>query len=453
MKFVSKLRSRGVSHRKLNYVMVGLVIVFSVLLLVSVYLTMSGYNTMRKATDDYIDLEKAATGMRVGSDYLTEQVRAFVVTGDRQYYDNYFREANVTRRRDTALEAIEQHLSDTTASRALRASKEASDRLMESEYHAMLLIIAADSDYELDDFTELKATGNMLPQNELLLSTAEKTEKARSIVFDTDYLRQKEAIMGKIDECLNYIETDTRAKEVEAADQMRGRLALQQIYIFALIIIVLIMVVLTAVLVTGPLLRAIPRIRDDQPLDVTGAYEYRFLAKTYNRIYGSNKEKSARLAYQATHDELTGAYNRSGYESLCKLVCVTDYAMVLLDIDRFKSFNDEHGHDVGDMVLSRVSETLKKQFRADDYVCRIGGDEFVVLVTNIKPDHRDLILRKIENVNSELSECENPELVASISVGVAFGNENIAMREVFKKADDALYDVKQNGRSSCKFAE
>ena len=76
-----------------------------------------------------------------------------------------------------------------------------------------------------------------------------------------------------------------------------------------------------------------------------------------------------------------------------------------------------------------------------------------MLVTNIKPDHKDLILRKIENVNSELSECENPELVASISVGVAFGNENIAMREVFKKADDALYDVKQNGRSACKIAD
>ena len=223
MKFVSKLRSKGVSQRKLNFIMVGLVIVFSVLLLVSVYLTMSGYNAMRKATEDYIDLEKAAAGMRVGSDYLTEQVRAFVVTGDRQYYDNYFREANVTKRRDIALETIEQHLSDTSAAQALRASKEASDRLMESEYHAMLLMIAADSDYELDDFKELKATGNMLPQNELLLTPAEKMEKARSIVFDTDYLRQKEAIMAKLDECLDYIETDTRAKEVDAADLRSSR--------------------------------------------------------------------------------------------------------------------------------------------------------------------------------------------------------------------------------------
>ncbi|MBO4934014.1 MAG: GGDEF domain-containing protein [Clostridia bacterium] len=453
MKFISNLRNRGVSQRKLNYVTVGLAILFSVLLLVSVYLTMSGYNAMRKATDDYIDLEKAATGMRVGSDYLTEQVRAFVVTGDRKYCDNYFNEANVTKRRDNALETIEQHLSETSAAQSLRASKEASDRLMESEYHAMLLTIAADSDYKLDDFPELKSTGNMVPQDEMRLTPEEMMKKAREIVFDTEYLRQKEAIMAKLDECLDYIETDTRAKEVDAADHMRGRLALQQVYIFALILIVLVMVVLTAVLVTGPLLRAIPRIRDDQPLDVTGAYEYRFLAKTYNRIYGSNKEKTARLAYQATHDELTGAYNRAGYEQVCNVVCANDYAMIIIDIDHFKGFNDTHGHDVGDRVLVKVSETLKNHFRSDDYISRIGGDEFVVLMTNVTEEFTDLIKKKINSVNAELAKPEDPEIAASVSVGVAFGGDDVSIRTVFKRADNALYQVKREGGGDCRFAE
>lgn len=452
MKLFSNLRSRGVSQRKLNYIMVGLVVLLSVLLLVSVYLTMSRYNVMRAATDDYIDLEKAAAGMRVGSDYLTEQVRSFVVTGNREYYDNYFREANVTRRREVALETIEKHLSETTAAAALRESKDKSDILMWSEYHAMLLTIYADPDHVIGEFVELKNIGAQLTPDELLLSSEDMMKKAREIVFDVNYIRQKEAIMAKLDECLNYIETDTRAKEIDAAESMRSRLALQQVYIFALIIIVLVMVVMTAVLVTGPLLRAIPRIRDDQPLDVTGAYEYRFLAKTYNRIYASNREKSAKLAYQATHDELTGAYNRAGYEQILAIACAGDYAYILLDIDNFKSFNDTHGHDIGDKVLVRVAEMLKTQFRADDYVCRIGGDEFVVLATKVKPEHSELLKRKIDSVNAELAVPEDPELIASISVGIAFGNAESSIKQVFKRADNALYNVKKNGRSGCEFA-
>ena len=380
MKLFARARERGVSQRKLNYIITGITVLLSVLLLVSVYLTMSRYSAMRSATEDYIDLEKAAAGMRVGSDYLTEQVRSFVVTGNREYYDNYFREANVTRRRDVALETIEKHLSETTAAEALRESKEKSDILMWSEYHAMLLTIHADVDHDIDEFVELKKIGAQLTPDEEHLSPDEMMKKAREIVFDVDYIRQKEAIMAKLDECLDYIETDTRAKEIDAADNVRVRLALQQVYIFLLIAAVIVLVILTSVLITGPLLRAIPRIRDDQPLDVTGAYEYRFLAKTYNRIYASNKEKSARLAYQATHDELTGAFNRAGYDEVCKLACTDDYALILVDIDHFKDFNDQRGHDIGDKVLISVSDALKKHFRADDYVCRIGGDEFVVLM-------------------------------------------------------------------------
>lgn len=453
MKIIDGVRDKGVSQRKLNRFMMVLVIILSVLLLVSVYLTMSGYNTMRTATEDYIDLEKTAAGMRVGSDYLTEQVRSFVVTGNREYYDNYFREANVTRRRDVALEMIEKHLSDTSAASALRESKEKSDILMWSEYHAMLLTIYADSDHDIDEFVELKNIGAQLDPNELRLSPDDMMKKAREIVFDVDYMRQKEAIMAKLDECLDYIETDTRAKEIDAADRMRTMLALQQVYIFLLIAAVIAAVSLTAVLVISPLVRAIPRIRDDQPLDVTGAYEYRFLAKTYNRIYASNKEKSARLAYQATHDELTGAYNRAGYEQVRMVACADDYAFILLDIDHFKEFNDTHGHDVGDKVLIRVSETLKKHFRSDDYVCRIGGDEFAVLATKLKPEHSDLIKRKLDCVNAELAVSDDPELAASISVGVAFGNADSSLKNVFKRADNALYDIKHSGRGGFKFAE
>ena len=76
-----------------------------------------------------------------------------------------------------------------------------------------------------------------------------------------------------------------------------------------------------------------------------------------------------------------------------------------------------------------------------------------MLVTKVNPEHTALIERKVGNVNAELAVPDDPELAASISVGVAFGDENALIKNVFKRADNALYDVKQSGRGGCKFAE
>ena len=125
--------------------------------------------------------------------------------------------------------------------------------------------------------------------------------------------------------------------------------------------------------------------------------------------------------------------------------------MILLDVDNFKTINDSLGHDVGDRVLVRLARILKKQFRAEDYVCRIGGDEFVVFMVHTEPVQQDLIAAKIEAINHELFEPRDGLPPVTISVGVAHGSEASDAADWFEKADEALYRAKQGGKQTSAF--
>ena len=126
-------------------------------------------------------------------------------------------------------------------------------------------------------------------------------------------------------------------------------------------------------------------------------------------MYEVYKRSLANLNFKASHDELTGAYNRSGYELLLSSIDLGSTTMMLFDVDNFKTINDTYGHEVGDKVLTRLVQVLKKNFRFDDYICRIGGDEFVVFI------------------------------------------EAADAADLFEKTDAAMYQAKQNGKRTYKF--
>ena len=157
------------------------------------------------------------------------------------------------------------------------------------------------------------------------------------------------------------------------------------------------------------------------------------------------------LSDQARHDPLTGLYNRAGYEQLIADADLDAMTLLLVDVDCFKTINDSCGHEVGDRVLKKAAELFRSCFRSDDYICRIGGDEFAVLMRSPERLREDLIEEKIAKINSGLAEISDGLPAASVSVGVAYGNEADDMRQLFENADKALYHRKQAGRKGCSF--
>lgn len=445
-----KLQSvRGVSMQKLNLLMAAVTLIISALLLYASYQTASGYRVMRDATERYIDKQHRAYDLQVSSDYLTEQVRCFAVTGERVYLDNYFEEANVTRRRDKALDALAEDMADTEAHRSLTAAMAQSVTLMDREYYAMRLTVDAFG-YDLSEFpAEVQRVELDAPT--AALGPEEKAALARSMVFDEDYHRQKEIISDNTQKCLDALVEATNRDMGGASDQLRELLRTEQWLIIIMIVVVLAIVLLTFLLVISPLLRAVIKVRADQPLPVTGSYEFRFLARTYNLMYEANRESKEQLAYEATHDQLTGLYNRSGFEFLRKNVDFNNAALLLFDLDKFKGVNDSSGHEVGDRVLQKLAEVVRGSFRSGDYICRIGGDEFAAIMVAAGRSNIPLIRGQINYINKLLAETEDGLPPVSISAGVAFGGPGLEIRDIYKQADTALYSVKDSGGRGCAF--
>lgn len=165
------------------------------------------------------------------------------------------------------------------------------------------------------------------------------------------------------------------------------------------------------------------------------------------------KKDVERLSYQASHDELTGLYNRFGYDFLISEVELSSVYLLMVDVDDFKSVNDTYGHDVGDRVLIKIADTLKQTFRANDCICRIGGDEFVVVMVHAHTGLRTLVKSKVEKVNRALAVTSDGLPPISVSVGITYGSEASDAIELMKLADLAMYRLKRNGKQGYQFSD
>ena len=163
---------------------------------------------------------------------------------------------------------------------------------------------------------------------------------------------------------------------------------------------------------------------------------------------GILKSSLAHLDYKASHDELTGVLNRAGYDLLLTGIDCENTYMIMLDVDNFKTINDTCGHETGDRVLVRLARVLKKHFRSEDYICRIGGDEFVVFMVNTTKAQYDLVAAKIEEISRELFEPNDGLPSVTISVGIAHGSEFPDAAAWFEEADEAMYRAKQRGKQA-----
>ena len=137
---------------------------------------------------------------------------------------------------------------------------------------------------------------------------------------------------------------------------------------------------------------------------VIGAAELQKWAETYNKVFKENEETQRLIRRQAEHDAMTDALNRGSFEKLLHMYenGDTPYALILIDVDTFKTVNDMYGHAVGDEILKKVTGLLKKAFRSIDHVCRIGGDEFAIIMVEMTSDLKYTIEKKIKAVNEEL---------------------------------------------------
>ena len=166
-----------------------------------------------------------------------------------------------------------------------------------------------------------------------------------------------------------------------------------------------------------------------------------------------------RVWHLAHHDGLTGLPNRTLLQDRLEQALTQAgrqgqrVAVIFLDLDRFKSINDTLGHGVGDELLKHVAERLSAVVRAVDTVSRIGGDEFVVVMTGItEPQAAAVVAQKIIDALAPVVEIEGHKLRATPSLGIAlFPEDGTEALQLMKNADTAMYHAKARGRNTYEF--
>lgn len=150
-------------------------------------------------------------------------------------------------------------------------------------------------------------------------------------------------------------------------------------------------------------------------------------------------------------DPLTGLLNKAACESAINTYLQyrwkgEDYAVMMLDVDNFKRVNDSLGHPDGDRLLRATGEALREAFRKTDVVARVGGDEFFLLMKGVTGNKA--VLDKAREINGAISEKVHKKTLieVSYSVGVAFGHNDEKFDSCFRRADQALYNVKRSGK-------
>ncbi len=163
------------------------------------------------------------------------------------------------------------------------------------------------------------------------------------------------------------------------------------------------------------------------------------------------KQKEMDLQFAATHDGLTSLPNRFlFFDHLSQSINLAkrygyQLAVVYIDLDHFKSVNDQYGHSIGDQLLVQVGNLLQKHIRESDTVARIGGDEFVILVENIV-NHEEVIVL-VERILTEFSSRwvdAQPPVSVTASIGISiYPKDGTEATQLIKAADDAMYEAKK----------
>jgi diguanylate cyclase (GGDEF)-like protein/PAS domain S-box-containing protein len=197
-------------------------------------------------------------------------------------------------------------------------------------------------------------------------------------------------------------------------------------------------------------------ISGEPVFDSSGAFRgYRGVGKDISE----RKVDEERIQFLANHDALTSLPNRTMFSEVLNLAIQNarrydrNFAVLFIDLDRFKNINDTLGHDAGDKLLQEMGSRLTHTVRASDVVARLGGDEFVVLVQEVaEPKQVAAVARKILSALVQPMSIQGQECRVTASIGVCmYPSEAKDENALMKNADIAMYRAKEDGKNNYKF--
>lgn len=430
--------------RDLNIIMILISCVLFTVLFFLCYFSFKEVLAYQESIRKYTEFKNNTIMMKNTSNYLTDQSRLFVITGDEKYAKKYFHELTVNKELNMAMQNIYRLFKYSGVEiNKISAAFAQAENLTDIELYAMRLrydSLENFKGYVPDEIKEIK-----LKESDRDISREEKKERAVNMLFDSAYLVYKMRIDENCDYRISEIESVNENELSEKFIKLKKKImffGVAQIFSFIFFFTVF---VLNIAYLIKPINSYMKSISANGRLKEHGSQELRRLAKIYNENFDNKAATESILKQNADTDSLTGLLNRRAFDRIC-----SDFegnysiAFVIIDVDDFKSVNDNYGHSSGDKVLKIISSELNETFRNSDYTARLGGDEFAVLLTNFNGNENSTIQNKINQINERLSIIREYGNI-SISVGAAISDRGFS-HSLMEKADEALYVTKKNGK-------
>ena len=238
-------------------------------------------------------MEQAAHELMDASDYLPECVQSFTINGDVAFMEQYFEEALDVGRREKAIEKMAKSQKAGAAREQLVEALENSVKLMDREYYAMRLVIEAKG---YTDYPEV-LKNVVLSEEDKALSPEEKIRHATEMVLDNVYYDQKNKIRRDMKESLGEVYDLMYGVESSALTVLKKDIGAVHVLLLMQIVSICIMLRISSLFGIKPILKAVDKIKEDSPIPETGANEYVYLAKAYNKMYAKNKTNLAQLNF------------------------------------------------------------------------------------------------------------------------------------------------------------
>ena len=392
--------------------------------------------------DRYEDCVDATTDLALSCYDLTSYARIFVLTGNEEYFDRYYNEYFRVKRREYAVETLKRSGVGSDATQLLIDAYRTSGELIATELHAMAVVAHS---LDLDPMPQVLAEVNLTPK-ELKAGPVEARDLGEKLLFSADYDALRSKLNNQIDDCAKALKTEMRSERAKTVATEERQQTTLLIVLGSLLLLLVVVGLTNRGLVLVPLRNIERRIQNDEPFDIEGSREIRKVARAYNTLYGENKNRTLLLERMAQTDPLTGLYNRGSFDQVLSQF-TPDMALLAVDVDLFKEINDRYGHEVGDKVLQKVASELRRAFDDQDYCCRIGGDEFAVVVVDSGRESRIEITTLLKGVCENLRDGSGETPAVTLSIGIAFGSDVPEGVTVYHAADKALYAAKRNGRN------
>ena len=403
-----------------------------------------------------------ADELRQSSDDLTKMARAYVITHDPHFKEDYYKILDIRdgkEPRPKNYEGIYWDLSPKVRKIMHPLQKRSS---LESQMQKLPY-----SDFELQKLKESKINSDKLA---LLEQNAfEKSEKSKNLKVDTtvallhskEYFQAKENIMLPIDAFLTSVRERTRQKIVDAHHKI------EIIYKEITILFILSVIILLSVIyvlrkkILEPieyLHQAILAFRNNEkdiPKQKFYKDEIGQMIEQFFQMKEKIDEDNEKLRQLATTDSLTKIYNRRAFFEIANSFFTLakreniELSILILDIDFFKKINDTYGHVTGDRVLQHLVQVVQETLRKSDIFARYGGEEFIVLLPNTSLDAAQHVAQKIrQQVEKSPCHIDKTDIFITISIGCsAYKKDDNSLNEIILRADKALYIAKENGRN------